>query len=506
VPLTIAAPLRFEAWALRRGATRPRVVVTGMGRRRAIDGGRRLRELAYRDRRMALAIAGVGGGLRRDGEPGTVVVADEVRTADGSRPPVSLPGASVVAAALRRRGLAVVVGPVVSSPRLVHGAARLDLAATGAVAVDMESAWLLDAIGTKNDPRRFAVVRVLVDTPTRELFSPAIVDHARQAARHLGVMGSVLEQWAAALGPRRVLLPVPRSFCAGVDRAIEIVERSLERYGRPVYVRRQIVHNTHVVRRLEDAGAVFVQELDDVPDAATVVFAAHGVSPAVRAEAESRGLFVIDATCPLVAKVHHEARQLREAGTRIVLIGHSDHEEIVGTLGEAPGADVVSDVDDVAGLDIGAGDSVAYLTQTTLAVDDTAGVVDALRQRFPRLIDPPSDDICYATQHRQEAVRAIAEDCDVVLVVGSANSSNSNRLVEVAGRTGRPAFLIEDETELDLSWLENASTVGVTAGASAPNELVGRVVAALDSLGPVTVEEKVSVEETVRFRLPREVR
>jgi 4-hydroxy-3-methylbut-2-enyl diphosphate reductase len=507
VDLTIAAPLRFEARPLRRGAGRARVVVTGLGRRRAIDSARRLARAGAGRHEMGLAVAGVAGGLRGDVAPGTVVVADEVRTADGSRPPVTLPGAAVLANSLRRHGLSVVVGPVVSSRRLVRGAARSELAATGAVAVDMETAWLLDAMRRPAaDPRLFAVARVLIDTPTHELFSPAIVGNLRGAGRSLETVATVLEHWAWALGPHRVLLPRPRSFCAGVERAIEIVERSLERYGRPVYVRRQIVHNTHVVRRLEELGAIFVQELDDVPDAATVVFAAHGVSPAVRADAERRELFVIDATCPLVAKVHHEARQLHEQGTRIVLIGHADHEEIVGTLGEVPEAEVVSGVADVAALDIGDDDRVAYLTQTTLAVDDTASVITALRERFPHIVNPPSDDICYATQHRQEAVRAIADACDVVLVVGSANSSNSNRLVEVVRRAGRAAHLIEDETELDLSWLEGASTVGVTAGASAPDLLVGRVVDTLASLGPLSVDEHVSVEETVRFRLPKEVR
>jgi len=236
------------------------------------------------------------------------------------------------------------------------------------------------------------------------------------------------------------------------------------------------------------------------------VLAAHGVAPAVRAEADGRDLRMIDATCPLVAKVHHEARQHRSQGTRIVLIGHAEHEEMVGTLGEAPEAVVISKPAEVAGLDILADQPVAYLTQTTLAVDETAAVVEALRERFEDLREPASDDICFATQHRQEAVVAIAGGCDLILVVGSANSSNSNRLVEVARRTGRPAHLVEDETELDLEWLAGVATVGITAGASAPDVLVDRVVTALAQLGPVSVDEQHVVEESVQFRLPREVR
>ena len=305
-----------------------------------------------------------------------------------------------------------------------------------------------------------------------------------------------------------VLLAAPRSFCAGVERAIEIVERALERFGAPVYVRRQIVHNAHVVHDLEAKGAIFVQELDEVPDGSTVVLAAHGVSPVVRREAERRAdLSIIDATCPLVAKVHHEARRFASKDYEIVLIGHADHEEVIGTLGEAPGRiHLVERPEEVAALAIAGGTKVAHLTQTTLATDETAEVLLALRNRFPEIEGPSADDICYATQNRQDAVRAMASECDVVLVVGSQNSSNTARLVEVARREGSRAELLEDASELDASWLDGATTVGLTAGASAPESLVQEVLAAIGQLRPVTVEERRTTEESVRFSLPIQVR
>jgi len=317
-----------------------------------------------------------------------------------------------------------------------------------------------------------------------------------------------LERWARATGPRQVLLAAPRSFCAGVERAIEIVERALDRYGAPVFVRRQIVHNAHVVAGLEARGAVFVEELDEVPDHATVVIAAHGVSPEVRSQAAARdGISVIDATCPLVAKVHHEARRFASQGRQIVLIGHAEHEEVVGTMGEAPdGIHLVEGPDDVERLAFPPDQPVAYLTQTTLATDETAEVVSALRARFPAIVGPSADDICYATQNRQDAVRALASDCDLVLVVGSANSSNTARLVEVAQREGCRAELIEDAGELRLGWLFGAGTIGLTAGASAPDLLVHEVLNALSTLGPVEVTERRVTQETVRFALPPQVR
>jgi 4-hydroxy-3-methylbut-2-enyl diphosphate reductase len=317
-----------------------------------------------------------------------------------------------------------------------------------------------------------------------------------------------LEAWAAAVTPRRIELAAPRSFCAGVERAIEIVERAIDRFGAPVYVRRQIVHNAHVVAELEARGAIFVEELDEVPDGATVVLAAHGVSPAVRGQASARpDLSVIDATCPLVAKVHHEARRFASQGRRIVLIGHADHEEVVGTLGEVPGGiDLVEHVSDVERLPYGQDTPIAYLTQTTLAVDETAEVIGALRGRFEGIVGPSANDICYASQNRQDAVRSLAGRCDLMLVVGSANSSNTARLVEVARREGCRAELVEDAAHLELRWLADARVVGVTAGASAPESLVQELVEALSGLGPAEVAEHRTVEETVHFSLPQQVR
>jgi 4-hydroxy-3-methylbut-2-enyl diphosphate reductase len=304
-----------------------------------------------------------------------------------------------------------------------------------------------------------------------------------------------------------VLLAGPRSFCAGVERAIDIVERALDRYGAPVYVRRQIVHNTHVVRDLEARGARFVDELDAVPDGALVVIAAHGVAPEVHEEAHARGLRVIDATCPLVAKVHAEARRFARDGYRIVLVGHLDHEEVQGTVGEAPEAiEVVEEAGAAEQVQAADPERVAYLTQTTLAVDEVQEVVDALRARFPALTGPRADDICYATQNRQEAVRTLAAECDVMLVVGSRNSSNSNRLVEVAERFGCTARLVEDASEIDDALVRDASTIGITAGASAPESLVQGVVDALAAFGPVDVVERDVVQESMRFTLPVEVR
>ena len=309
----------------------------------------------------------------------------------------------------------------------------------------MESAPLAAAA----DGRPVAVIRAVSDTPHHPL--AGIVSGGLAALRALRAAAPVAERWAAACGTRQVLLAGPRSFCAGVERAIEIVERVLERQGAPVYVRKQIVHNTRVVGDLERRGAVFVDELDEVPDGATVVFSAHGVSPAVRDEAARRGLAVIDATCPLVSKVHAEARRFADAGYTIALIGHAGHEEVEGTLGEAPEATVlVQTAADVAALRLRDGERVAYLMQTTLSVDEAAEVVGALRERFPSMRAPGSDDICYATTNRQAAVRAIAAESDLVLVAGSANSSNSVRLVETCERAGTPAHLIDGAEDIQL--------------------------------------------------------
>jgi 4-hydroxy-3-methylbut-2-enyl diphosphate reductase len=319
------------------------------------------------------------------------------------------------------------------------------------------------------------------------------------AARGTGAAPAVAA-WLAVAGPRTVLLAAPRSFCAGVERAIEIVERSLA-HG-PVFVRKQIVHNTHVVEDLGGRGATFVDDLDEVPDGATVVFSAHGVSPAVRAEADSRGLTVVDATCPLVARVHASARRAAARGDTVVLIGHPGHEEVEGTLGEAPGSVLVSTVDDVDRLSVPDPTTVTFLAQTTLAVDETADVVARLRSRFPDARGAAEEDICYATTNRQDALRSVASDADLVLVVGSANSSNSRRLAEQAVRQGTRAELVDDVSHVRPEWLAGARTIGLTAGASAPPGLVDELVRALGGLGPVTVTERRTVAETVRFALP----
>ena len=306
---------------------------------------------------------------------------------------------------------------------------------------------------------------------------------------------------------KRVLVAAPRSFCAGVVRAIDIVEKLLEQHGPPVYVRHEIVHNVHVVRDLEARGAVFVESEDDVPEGALVVLSAHGVAPQVYRRCEERNLKVVDAVCPLVSKVHAEARRYGGRGLKIALVGHAGHVEVEGTMGEAPEAMMLVETpEDVANLELEEGEQLAYLTQTTLSLDDTADVVDALRERFPDLVGPPSADICYATQNRQDAVKKICEEATVVLVVGSRTSSNANRLVEVAHARGAKAYLIDDEGDLDEAWLAGHETVGLTAGASSPDLLVDRVVARLAELGFGEREEVEITREDVFFRLPAELR
>ncbi len=307
---------------------------------------------------------------------------------------------------------------------------------------------------------------------------------------------------------RRVLLAKPRGYCAGVDRAVQTVEMAIERYGAPIYVRKQIVHNLHVVRTLEERGAIFVDENADVPPGSVVVFSAHGIAPDVRAEAEKRGLRVIDATCPLVTKVHNEARRFAAQDYDILLIGHEGHEEVIGTTGEAPTrVRLVDGAQEAGSVDVRDPAKVVWLSQTTLSVDETTETVAALRERFPTLLDPPSDDICYATQNRQLAVKQIASHADLVLVVGSQNSSNSVRLVEVAKDSGATAsYLVDDASEIDEVWLEGASTVGVTSGASVPEELVDGVLAWLAERGFGDVEEVEAVKERMSFALPREIR
>jgi len=308
----------------------------------------------------------------------------------------------------------------------------------------------------------------------------------------------------------KVLLAKPRGFCAGVDRAIEIVQRALDQLGPPIYVRHEVVHNRYVVDNLRERGAIFVDELDQVPDNVTVVFSAHGVSPAVREEAKRRQLNVFDATCPLVTKVHMEVVRYSRRGQECVLIGHADHPEVIGTLGQyhnkEGGIYLVENEKDVANLQVKNPDSLSYVTQTTLSMDDTTKVIDALRARFPKIFGPKKNDICYATQNRQDAVKLLAQHCEVVLVVGSVNSSNSNRLREIAERLGCAAYLIDAATQIQQSWLHQAKTIGVTAGASAPEILVQQVVAQLQKWGASEVEEMKGVEETITFALPRELR
>jgi 4-hydroxy-3-methylbut-2-en-1-yl diphosphate reductase len=307
---------------------------------------------------------------------------------------------------------------------------------------------------------------------------------------------------------RRVLLAKPRGYCAGVDRAVQTVERALERYGSPVYVRKQIVHNSHVVRALEKRGAIFVEETAEVPEGSVVVFSAHGVAPGVHEDAARRDLHTIDATCPLVSKVHREAKRFAAQDLDILLIGHKGHEEVVGTTGQAPErVHLVGSPEEAATVEVRDPARVAWLSQTTLSVDETNETVSALRSRFPMLSDPPSDDICYATQNRQAAVKQIARDADLVIVVGSRNSSNSVRLVEVALDAGAAAaYLVEDAQSLDEGWLADAQAVGVTSGASVPDDLVDGVLGRLADLGFADVEEVEAVEESLVFALPHELR
>jgi len=302
----------------------------------------------------------------------------------------------------------------------------------------------------------------------------------------------------------QVLLANPRGFCAGVDRAIEIVERAIALHGAPIYVRHEVVHNKFVVDDLRKKGAVFIEELDEVPAGATLIFSAHGVSQAVRRDAEARGLRVFDATCPLVTKVHVEVSKMREQNREIVMIGHKGHPEVQGTMGQSDrGMYLVEGPDDVAKLKVKDENNLAYVTQTTLSVDDAQQTIDALRTRFPSIVGPKRDDICYATQNRQDSVKTLAKQCDVVIVVGSPNSSNSNRLREVAQHQGIPAYMVDNASELNPQWLHRKERVGITAGASAPEVLVQAVIDKLKSLGAVSVRDVEGIAERVTFPLPK---
>jgi 4-hydroxy-3-methylbut-2-en-1-yl diphosphate reductase len=320
-------------------------------------------------------------------------------------------------------------------------------------------------------------------------------------------MRTLLHWRAMAAAPEKLLLAAPRGYCAGVDRAVQTVERALELYGAPVYVRKEIVHNKHVVEVLRERGAVFVDSETEVPEGATVVFSAHGVAPSVHANAVERDLHTIDATCPLVTKVHVEAKKFAAEGYTIVLVGHAGHEEVEGTMGEAPDHIVlIENEDDVDALEVRDPDKVAYISQTTLSVDETRAIINRLRERFPAIVGPRTDDICYATTNRQAAVKELARECDLVLVIGSRNSSNSNRLVEVAREHGADSYLIDHEGQVADEWLEGKRVVGITSGASAPDELVQRLVQFFRSRGTTDVQELEVVKEDVRFMLPKVIR
>jgi 4-hydroxy-3-methylbut-2-enyl diphosphate reductase len=480
----VVVPLRSEWLAVRSGVRA--ATVTRTGRAAGTPGA------------GPTLVAGVAGGLVDGVRPGDLVVADEVRHGERVLPSHAAP---LLAGALRRAGLRVHRGPLVTTDHLVDSAAeRSALARSGAFAVDTESALLAASDG------RTAVLRAIADTPSRPLRSIHTVGGGLRALAALRRAGPVVDAWAAAAGDREVLLAGPRSFCAGVERAIEIVELAIERFGAPVYVRRQIVHNRHVVEDLEARGAIFVEEADEVPEGAVLVLAAHGVAPAVREQAAERRLQVIDATCPLVSKVHQEVRRFAAADRTVLLIGHAEHEEVVGTRGEAPGhVVVVADPDEAARVQVRDPEKVSYVMQTTLSVDEAAETAAVLRERFPVLAAPSKDDICYATTNRQQAVREVARGADLVIVIGSQNSSNSQRLAEVAEACGTTARLVDDAEGVDLAWLAGARRIGLTAGASAPPALVSQMVTALSGLGNVEVHERTTVDEDVQFSLPRQV-
>jgi 4-hydroxy-3-methylbut-2-en-1-yl diphosphate reductase len=491
----VCLPLRLERAAVRSTLPEVRLLRTGMGPTRT---ARRMRQLPKSQ--GPVAVLGVAGGIAPQVRPGDVIVASEVRSDSAT---FSCPSAPLLAATLRRAGFTVHVGPLVSrAGTRLSAEERARLVAAGVLGVDMESA----AVAAAAAGRPFAAVRCVSDTAEAPLLHPGIVLRGLAALRTLRRLAPLLLTWAQATDTREILLASPRSFCAGVERAIDTVAAALDRFGAPVYVRRQIVHNAHVVRDLESRGAVFVTELNEVPDGARVIFAAHGVAPQVRSEAINRGLLFVDATCPLVAKVHQEVKRHADQGRTVFLLGHDDHEEVVGTVGEAPDQVVViRDVNEALRVTVPDQSQVAYAVQTTLAVDEAELVASALRQRFPALVEPPTDDICYATSNRQLAIREVAADADLVIVVGSPNSSNSARLVEVAQRSGAPALLVDDASEVDLERLRGLRRIGITAGASAPPSLVEELVHCLSGLGHITVSERQTVIEDVRFTLPREV-
>ena len=482
----VCTPLEFERLALR-GQLAAETLRTG----RASGGGGSGRPVL---------VAGVAGGVAADVRAGDIVVADEIRGNGTTAPSHAAP---LIAGALRRLGLHVHVGPIATTDHVVDTVAeRAAIARHGVLAVDTESAL----VAASAPSGQAAVVRAVVDTPDEPLRHPGTLIRGPRAFGSLRSAAPAIDAWAAATADREVLLAGPRSFCAGVERAIEVVERALAKFGSPVYVRRQIVHNVHVVAGLERRGAIFVDEAHDVPPGSVLVLAAHGVAPDVRAQAERRSLQVIDATCPLVSKVHAEVRRFAARDHTVFLIGHRDHEEVVGTTGEAPdNVIVVPDAEAAERVDVADPDKVAYVMQTTLAVSEAETTASVLRERFPALSGPRTEDICYATSNRQQAVQAVAAESDLVLVLGSQNSSNSQRLAEVAESVGIPAYLVDDAESVDLNWLARATRIGVTAGASAPHELVDDLIRALSGLGEVSVRNVDVVPENVQFALPKEV-
>lgn len=488
---TVFTPLRSEWLALRDRVRTPDLVRSGRATGESRPG--------------SVLVAGVAGALRDDLLPGDLVVATEVwRGEDPSTDPgarIICPAAPIVAGDLRRIGLLVHTGPIVTVDGVVHDPdRRRRLADTGALAVDTESAGLVSTDGTT------VVVRAVVDTPDRPLLRPGTPARGVAALASLRRAAPVIEAWAAATGERELLLAGPRSFCAGVERAIEIVERALERFGAPVYVRRQIVHNRHVVDDLERRGAVFVEEADDVPPGSTLVLAAHGVAPEVRSTAAERELKVIDATCPLVSKVHAQGRHYVRQGRTVILIGHAGHPEVEGTLGQIPGKVLLVQTEaDVAKLDLPADTPLAYVTQTTLSVDDTRGIIAALYRRFKDVNGPGTKDICYATQNRQTALLELSKLVDVIFVVGATNSSNSNRLCEIGIEAGTPTHLIANGSEIKPEWLTGVEVVGITAGASAPEVMVKDVIDTLRRMAPVELSTLPGEDEHIEFRVPLEL-
>jgi len=466
-----------------------------------------------------LVLAGYCGATSEELSSGDVVVASEIVCETGSfelSRPLAMAICGSLSRALAPLGKKAVIGRVFSGKRPVIGRkAREALGAQGVLAAEMEAAFLLErhlmdqswpvggSLGS-TDPAAASisgVVRVVLDS-TQGL-SPASLAAAR---RSLSEVAPVLASWGSVLGERELLLASPRSWCAGVERAVAVVERALERFGSPVYVRRQIVHNRQVVEDLEAKGAIFVEELDEVPESATVVFSAHGVSPAVREEAVQRGLKVIDATCPLVAKVHLEARRWLKKGYTVLLAGHEGHDEVEGTLGEDPSIRLVQSAGDLRSLQVPDPTRVALLSQTTLAVDEVNELASVVARKFPEAKTPANSDICYATQNRQQAVREVSEKVDLVLVAGSRNSSNGNRLVEVARRCGVDAHMVEGPQDVDPRWLEKAKRIGITAAASTPEQIVEDLIGLCRALGSVALDEHVAMEETMSFQLPQEVR